>query len=221
MKENKGPVYVTIIILTFFLFSCRHEPLLSPDSPTVCFQDQVLPLIRSNCAIPGCHDAGSGEAPALTDFDNISQYVTPEKPNQSKLYKVTITTSVLVEFMPPSPQDPLKQNQIDLISIWILQGAINNSCECDTSKYNYSADIAPIIEYYCSGCHSGTNPQGGISLTTKEQVKVYGAIPAGMPGSLLGAITHDPNNFPMPKNDVPLSDCKITQITNWIQHGMQ
>jgi len=217
MKENKGLAWISLVIITLLISSCRHEPVLMEGTPPVCFQDQVLPLIRSNCAIPGCHDAGSDEGPTLTDYDNISQYVEPGKPNHSELYKVITTTSVLVEFMPPSPREPLTQNQIDLISIWILQGAENNSCllfPCDTLNVTFAADILPIIENYCKGCHSGSNPSGGIGLENYDQIAA-----AGLNGKLYGSVSFASGYVPMPYEGDMLPECYIAMIKIWVEAG--
>ncbi len=209
-----------LILLTVFA-SCKHEPVLLPGTATVCFQEQVLPIINSNCAVADCHSANS-EA-SLADYGNIMRYIKPGKPNQSKLFKLITTTSLLQEFMPPKSQSPLNQNQINLISIWILQGAENNTCPeppCDSTIVTFSGTIFPIIQNYCYGCHSGSNPGGGIFLTDYNYVKTAGSIPAGTIGSLLGAITHNPSNSAMPKNGNKLSDCKIAQFRKWIADGM-
>jgi hypothetical protein len=221
MKKSRILFFVLLSIAVFAFFSCRHEPVLLPDTATVCFQEQVLPLINSNCAIADCHDASS-EA-SLAGYNNIIGYVTPGKPNKSKIYELITTTSLLREFMPPSPQSPLTQNQINLISIWILQGAENNTCPeppCDSVYVTFNGTVFPIIQDNCYGCHSGSNPGGGIYLTDYNQVRIAGGIPEGSLGSLLGTITHNPLNAFMPKNLGQLSDCKIAQIRIWIQDGM-
>lgn len=221
MTKHKIIKIVVTFITAVIIISCKHEPLLLPDTPTVCFQDQVLPLINSNCAISGCHDASSEES--LSNYNDIMNFVSPGKPNQSKLYKLITTTSLLSEFMPPSPKTPLTQNQIDAISIWILQGAENNTCPeppCDTSNVTFTGIVFPIIQDNCYGCHSGSNPEGGILLTNFEQIKAQGEIPAGSTGSLIGSIKWVNGNYQMPKNSNPLSDCKIAQIDKWILNGM-
>jgi hypothetical protein len=220
---NKLKVLKIVVVLNalFIISSCRHEPVLLPDTQAVCFQDQILPVINSNCAVSGCHDASSEES--LNNYNNIMKFITPGKPNQSKIYKLITTTSVFSEFMPPSPSNPLTQDQIDAISIWILQGAENNTCPeppCDTSNVSFSGFVFPIIQDNCYGCHSGSNPEGGIFLTNYDQVKTQGTIPEGSTGSLLGSITWAYGNYQMPKNSNPLSDCKIAQIEIWIQEGM-
>jgi hypothetical protein len=211
---------LSVLILAFlvsFLASCRHESVLSEDAPTVCFEDQVLPIIRSNCAISGCHDAGSGEGPTLTNFENISQYVEPGKPTKSELFKVITATSLFVEFMPPSTREALPQNQIDLINIWILQGAQNNSClliPCDTVEVNYSAEISPIINTYCKGCHSGGNPSGNISLENYDQIHAV-----ALSGKLYGSVSFSNGYVAMPYQGNMLPDCYVAMIKKWVDNG--
>lgn len=105
------------------LNSCKHEPELPSGTPTVYFNTDVMLILNSKCSISGCH--GSGEAPGLNTYSEVSRFVTPLKPIQSKLYKV-ISSNSWLNRMPPKSSDALNKTQIDMISIWILQGAQDN-----------------------------------------------------------------------------------------------
>jgi len=121
--------------------------------------------------------------------------------------------------MPPPPAAPLTPAQINKIYKWISQGALNNYCEqldCDSLNVSFSVDVFPVIQNTCLGCHSGSNPNGGILLTNYQQIKSQAAISAGSTGSLIGAITWDAGNTNMPYNGARLSDCDIGIIRNWI-----
>jgi hypothetical protein len=113
-----------IIFLGILLNSCQHEPELPPGTPTVYFNADIMLILNANCNKSGCH--GSGEAPALKTHSAVYNYVTPLKPMQSKLYKVITAHSNLRNLMPPKPAQALPRHEIDLISIWILQGAPDN-----------------------------------------------------------------------------------------------
>ena len=91
--------------------------------------------------------------------------------------------------------------------------------ECDTTNVTYSADIWPVISDNCVSCHSGGAPSGNISLENYDQIKAQAVIPAGQPGSLYGAISHDPGNSAMPKSGAKLSECSIAKIKKWIDDG--
>jgi hypothetical protein len=218
MNYHSNILILFMLVLLLLFLSCSHEPLLSPDSPEVCFQDQVLPLINSNCALPGCHNAGSGgEESPLTTYDQIIKFVEAGKPNKSKLYNVVTSTSLLEEKMPPKPATRLNYRQVSLISLWILEGANNNTCPeppCDTVNVTFSASISPVIDTYCKGCHSGGNPSGGISLETYDQIAAL-----AQNGKLYGSVSHQQGYVAMPNNSPMLSGCIITMFRIWAENG--
>lgn len=117
---------IGLTFLSFYFSSCNHEPELPPGTPTVCFDNDVMLIINSNCNVSGCH--GGGEGPRLSTYEEISKYVTAGKPMQSELHQVITYHSNLMGLMPPKPKSPLTSSQIDIISIWILQGANHTTC---------------------------------------------------------------------------------------------
>ncbi|MFI5263508.1 MAG: hypothetical protein ACHQM6_03230 [Candidatus Kapaibacterium sp.] len=189
----------------------RHT--CSPDS--VYFVNDILPLITSNCSMSGCHD-GSGhsdDARALTSYSTIMSYVRASNPSSSKLY--TVLNSRGEEQMPRYPIPPLSQSQDSLILAWIKQGALNNQCDgaCDTTNVTFSGTVFPLIQNSCIGCHSGSSPNGSVSLTNYQQIQTQ-----ANNGKLLGSITYAYGLVGMPVS-VKLSDCDINAIRIWIQHG--
>lgn len=188
------------------------------DADTVYFQNEVLPLIISNCTTAGCHDKlGEEQEVLLVDYASIINYgeIKPGNPNESKLYK-KITENGGDDRMPPPPTDPLSTEQKNIIKTWIEQGALNNYCdeECDTTNVTFSGTIWPIIELNCFGCHGGPQPSGGISLADYNAVVVQ-----ANNGNLFSAVNHDPGFSPMPKNAPQLAECKINEIKIWIENG--
>jgi hypothetical protein len=185
----------------------------SPD--TVYFQQAILPILVSNCAVPGCHDATSHqEGYVFTNYQNVMKVVKPGRPGDSDLYEV-ITEDDPDDRMPRPPRAPLTQTQIALIEKWIRQGAKNNSCTsgCDTSNVRFAATIQPLLQTYCTGCHSGTNASGGLNFTTYAGVK-----PQIDNGKLWAAINHT-GPKPMPLGGNKLSDCNISKFGIWIRNG--
>jgi len=195
------------------------------DPDTVYFQNDILPLFKSGCGISSCHDPQTAESEViLTSYYYVIQTadVVPGEPWESDIIEVINETDP-DDRMPPLPANPLTQDQKDMIYTWILQGALNNFCDqedCDSVNVSFSETVFPIIQNNCYGCHSGTDPGGGIYLTNHSQVSAAGAISPGNTGSLLGAITWTSGNIPMPENGQQLSDCKIAQIRKWINDGM-
>ena len=225
-------VYLIIMSVSlFFVLSCKHpygdlsdNVTQIGDSSTPCdatkiyFQQQVLPILVSNCAMSGCHDdATHKEGVVLTSYQKVmaTTEVRPGNPGNSKLYKVIVDPDP-GDRMPEPPQNPLTQQQIQVIYAWIQQGAQNLVCEnmCDSSLFTYGGAIQPLIQSKCQGCHSGVNAQGGIDISTYQLLKAK-----VIDGKLWGSINQLPGYSPMPKNGTKLSDCEIQQFQKWIAAG--
>jgi hypothetical protein len=189
------------------------------DSTKIYFQQQVLPILLSNCAMSGCHDDASHEdGVILTTYEKVMNTgdVRPGRPNDSELYEVLIEDDP-DDRMPRPPRPRLPANQISIIRKWIEQGALNLSCvssTCDTTNFTYAAIIKPIITNKCQGCHIGTTASAGIDLSTYNGLKAKVT-----DGRLWGSINHFTGYSPMPKNAAKLSDCEITLISKWINAG--
>jgi hypothetical protein len=186
------------------------------DPDTVYFQNTILPLLISNCAMPDCHDAIShAEGVRLYDYSHIMQQVQPGSLNQSDLWNAVTETGG--DMMPPADTGgPLSPEQMQAIQTWILQGAKNNSCteDCDPTAGSFATNVMPIIELTCNGCHGGSNPSGNLSLETYDQVKA-----SALDGSLMNSL-HGINGVSlMPDNTTGLPDCYISQIQNWVNAG--
>ncbi|MGZ5286470.1 MAG: c-type cytochrome domain-containing protein [Flavisolibacter sp.] len=209
--------------------SCKHElpggdippgpppvPGVNCSPDTVYFQQQVLPILISNCSMSGCHDAASHQdGVVLTNYSNvmITGQVQPGNPGNSELWK-KINDSDPGDRMPPPPLNRLTQEQSDAIRKWILQGAKNNSCAssvCDTTNVSYSGMIKNIISLKCQGCHSTASASGGIDLSNYAGVKTR-----VNDGSLWGSINHTPGYTAMPQNGNKLSVCELNQIKKWM-----
>ena len=118
-------IVITLLVWVAAGFACRHETIMP--AATVSFQTDVLPILAGNCNQPQCHGGQNpGEAKPLTTYDEVmsDNRIVAGKPHSSPLYKRLIATGSGV--MPVSPQPPLTSNQIQIIYIWILQGANNN-----------------------------------------------------------------------------------------------
>ncbi len=230
---RKGIITFLVLITVLSLASsCKHDPLnpIGPnpndttgtggrvcDPDTVYFQQDVLPLIVSNCAMSGCHDAASAqEGVVLTDYASIIQTgdVKAGQPNNSELYEVLVETNP-DKIMPPPPAS-LTAAQIQLIKTWIKQGAKNNSCEsgCDTSSYSFSGTIQPLLQNFCLGCHSGSSAPAYVHLDSHA-----GVVAALSNNRLIGAVKHQTGYTAMPPSGNGMSDCQIRQLELWIAAG--
>jgi hypothetical protein len=226
------------MLLGIFGSSCVHDPLVSdmPDVPvdtggvdtslggnpchpdSVYFANDILPLLVSSCAIPGCHDPATAEdGVVLNSYNNIINTgdIEPGDPSDSDLYEVITETDPDKVMPPPGSGLSLTPDQIMDIFVWIQQGALDNSCsDCDTTDVTFSGTVWPIVNTSCTGCHSGSSPQGGVSLTNHAQVAA-----AAANGSLLGTLRAEPGYTLMPFGGPALSECAIAAIERWIEDG--
>lgn len=217
--------------------ACKHSPDVPPGpgpgtgnnnnnnstGPTPCnpdsvyFQNDVLPILISNCAVQGCHDAVTKEDGVWLDsYSSLmaSNIVDKGDAGNSDLYEVLIETDLSKRM--PYQKPPLDPKQIELIKKWINQGGLDNKCQttgCDTNQFTFADNISPIIQKNCIGCHSGTAPNGNILLSTHADVKVVAD-----DGRLVGATSHLPGYKPMPQGG-KLDNCDMIKIRKWVQAG--
>ncbi len=223
MKVRSFIICTGIILI---VWSCTHHLPVPPDNggstnppPTVTcspdsvyFQNTILPLISSNCAMADCHDPISHrEGLILNNYTGIMKIVRAGNPNSSKLYETIADNS-----MPPPPYPKLTTAQRQSVQKWIQQGATNNGCSsgCDSSIFTYTGAIVPLMDTYCKGCHNTTLASGNVDLSNYNAVKtVVGN------GKLMGSITHASGFVAMPQGGNKLSDCQISQVDKWIKAG--
>jgi len=211
-------------MFTITFISCKHDPIdqatikkntndtiITPPPSEICFQDQILPIIQSNCAKSGCHDAITAEENLiLTSYNSIRNIITANNPSNSKLFEVITANPGSEKFMPPAPNAPLTTEQKALIYAWIMQGGKNTTCptNCDTNIFTFSGAVLPTIQQKCMGCHSGTTPNGNLSLQNYTQI-----VNAVNLYTRITSIT-----TPMPPTGL-MDACKIRQIKKWIDAG--
>jgi hypothetical protein len=230
----KSTLWVGLLAM-LTLQACTHDPVIpvisdpkeddfqgTPCDPDVVYFDRdILPILRSNCAKSGCHDAESHQEDIILDnFQNVlaSGVVKPFDVSDSELYEV-ITETDPDKIMPEPPNQGLNADQIALIARWIEQGAKSLSCDaaegpCITDNISYAEFVAPLLSTNCTGCHSGGTPSGNIVLNSHSAVQTV-----ALNGRLLGAITWTSGYQQMPKGSGKLSDCNIEKIKVWINNG--
>lgn len=179
----------------------------------VCFNTQILPLIVSNCATSGCHDAKSrADGYELTSYKTItSKGINTAKPTTSKLYQVMTGTGE--DRMPPS--GPLSKTQIDLFLKWIQQGAKETICNVsvDTANVTFSKSVKPMLDTYCVGCHKVGAASGSVVLDNYTSVKVYVDNQR-----MFGSMTSQQGYSAMPPIG-KLTDCQLLVVQKWILKG--
>jgi hypothetical protein len=233
MKISFGTSTPLLMTLTAFLvYSCTEYQIpdrgiegpgletvdqgssCNPD--TAYFWNDVLPLVVSSCATTGCHDQTTHrEGVMLVDYASIIRTggIKPGDPDDSEFFEVL--TEKGEDRMPPRPYEPLSSSQIQLIREWILQGAQENRCNtaCDTTGVTFSGMVWPMLQTWCTGCHSPGNPAGGVVIADYADV-----VSLAWDGRLMGSIRYDEGYAKMPMNQ-QLSDCNILLLEKWIEDG--
>ncbi|MGZ5245417.1 MAG: c-type cytochrome domain-containing protein [Bacteroidia bacterium] len=231
--------FLSFVFGTLFMFTfCKHEPAIRPGTTSdnnnnagnaenpcnpdsVYFENDIMPILRSNCSMKDCHGNGSAkEGVDLTTYNSIMNTadVRPGNPNGSDLYEVLLEEDA-EKRMPQPPVAPLSAEQIAMIRKWIQQGAKNNICNsCDTNQVSYANTLAPIFAKNCNGCHNDNLANGNVKLHNYDQVKIV-----AQNGKLVGSITHATGYTPMPQSyppgSVKLPDCTINKIKIWVAAG--
>jgi hypothetical protein len=241
-----GFLLICVICVAAFLLylpSCKHNPVigdLEPDpqdttlNPVdttlqgvpcnpdiVYFTKDVLPILTSNCAFSGCHDAiSAADGVRLNNFENVisTGKIKAGKPDDSELYEI-ITESKEKDRMPPAPAPRLSADQISVIRKWIVQGAKNEFCDdsagsCITTGISYTLFVKPLITTHCIGCHNLSNSSGGIRLDSYQSVKSIASS-----GRLFGAVSQISGYVAMPQGGQKLSSCNILKLKSWIDAG--
>lgn len=107
------------------LFSCKHD-YPAPEGPTISFKEHVQPIITGNCTAAGCHPATGGEFPLVSYNDVISNGEIKEGDSKDNELLEVLKSTDDDKRMPRPPSEPLTADQINIIELWIAQGAKNN-----------------------------------------------------------------------------------------------
>jgi hypothetical protein len=232
MKKLSAGFILLGFIFTL-LISCKHElpavPVINPPpgggggngggaTDSICFEKDILPIFKDNCATSGCHNNLSHQKDYVLDsYENLMKNQNGirigEEPKKSDIYKYMLVG----EHKPIQGYIQVSKETIILVKNWILDSAKNIPCGsiCETSNVTYTNTIAPILKTNCYACHEGTAAAvSGIKLDTYEGVKAQ-----GVANQLYPAISHSGTVPPMPQGRDKLSDCNIAKIKKWIDEG--
>jgi len=97
------------------VYSCSYDREVLPGSTVSCdtisYSQHVDLIVKSSCAIPGCHVAGTG-LPNYNDFPTFQAKAADAKKRTQE------------RDMPR--QGSLTQQEIDIIACWVDNGALDN-----------------------------------------------------------------------------------------------
>ena len=119
---------ISSILLAFMSVSCTHETPNLDQFDQVCFQEKILPIFQTGCAISGCHNGSNNEAGYdFSSYEGIMQAISPGSPDKSKAYKGDHQEMENARSH-ASQQAPIPESERTLIRLWIAQGALNTTC---------------------------------------------------------------------------------------------
>ncbi|MEZ5008158.1 MAG: c-type cytochrome domain-containing protein [Chitinophagales bacterium] len=213
--------------------SCQHEifvgneeiETIEPCNPQfIHYMNDIQPILSASCAVPGCHDAATPTAQInLASYEGVmstkvrGELIVKPGDGAGSILNRSLRAQDIIVVMPPPFNLAITDAQKNLIRDWIDQGAVNAepcvNIDCDTMRFDWSTTIRPIIRTYCNGCHYGDYAYGDVLLSFHSQVQEL-----ALNGDLFNSITGQEGVRLMPL-DVPLPDCKITQIKKWIENG--
>ncbi len=243
MKAKKILIVAAIVSVSLALVidSCVHEipaPLENiPSDPggngndpdtiaplkcsadTMYFEQQVLPLVTALCGKSGCHGTINPHEFRLI-YSSVQESHSSISNHFSSNTALVHALNEMAEQEVNGYQAPTSE-QLAVLQKWISQGKQNNSCSgCDTTLYAFAANVAPLIKYYCSGCHPAPGSSSVPNLST------YAAITTELqnnPGRLIGSIEwtapYNTSTTKMPQGGNQLSECERTVIRKWIEAG--
>jgi len=195
------------------------------NNDSVCFKQDVQPLLISNCATTNCHDNISQvDEFVFTTYESTTSNddaVRPFLPGESKIYLVLNETGD--DRMPPPPLPALSESEKEIIRKWIADGALNSDCPsmiCDTLELiSFAGQIWPVVSKSCVGCHNSTNSKGGITLDNYSEIITVASEKRNGISLLTGVIRKEAGFSAMPPSG-ELDDCSIRLIELWIEQGM-
>ncbi len=144
MKRFRSVIYMGLTVLLGAACAGDGTGLGGEDDMGVKLSTDVQPILTANCALSGCHvGANPPEGMNLSQgmmFSNTVNVrsrqsamdrVEPSQPDFSylvhKLQGTQLDPGVGGQFnRMPRNADPLPQSQIDIIRLWITEGAKNN-----------------------------------------------------------------------------------------------
>lgn len=109
------------LLSVLFLFGCYYdneEELYGGTScnvVSVSFSEDIMPLIKTECATTGCHVQGGAGNGVFDNYSNV----------KAKVDNGSLKDRVIVQRNMP-PNEPLSNCQIEYIEEWINQGAVDN-----------------------------------------------------------------------------------------------
>ena len=203
----------------------------------VDFTADVYPIFKESCL--SCHGPEKQKGKYRMDTQEGAFKVTEDhgpdiqssKSEQSAI--IHMVCGLIDEMLMPPPSDKpgqsekLTATQVGILRAWIDQGAEwpEGPIRDVVKPVTFAADIGPLFQASCGGCHAGTGAKGGFSIETAAAVlkggSNYGSVvTASNPAksSLLTIVEGKDEDLPQPeKHKLPPKQVKL--VRTWIEQG--
>ncbi len=233
------------------LLARKLNPGAGKGNNGISFSKQVAPILTANCL--GCHDDTARGRLRLDTFAGWRQggmtgpLLVPGNAQRSLLMAKLVLPG---QQRMPRGRAPLGQNDLKTIAEWINQGAkydqqdpsilltnlgkekpmkkpeIKVAKPEGTETVSFKKDIAPIFVTFCFRCHSGNNPDGGLSVETFEKILIGGdsgevLIPGNLKESRLFRLTGGLELPRMPQGQARITRKNYEDLMAWIKEGIK
>jgi len=199
------------------------------------FAGDIRPIMQANCV--ACHSASLKSGGIALDTYTQSDYVGTNAARWSR-----VLARVTDNSMPPT-NPKLTASQKSMINTWINQGLLENPQLASTpvpppaptppvvivppstpvpppappaTSRTYIADIQPMMQSSCVGCHNAGLKSAGLALDVYNQTDYPGGALAARWGKVLIRIAAGT----MPPNPPLLAASQIQIVQDWINQGM-
>lgn len=114
-----------IAISALFLTSCEYEKLEKKEIPAVVsFKNDVIPIFRDECL--ACHAAGQNAPDLSSDNAYIALTAGGYITDTTAVENNSLYESITSKSRPMPPTGLMSKEDIEIIKIWIIQGAKDN-----------------------------------------------------------------------------------------------
>ena len=202
--------------------ACGEETNPASDAGPV-FEQDIQPLLVEHCG--KCH----GESQAKAELNLIAAdgllaggesgpALVPGDPEESLLLEY-----VRDRTMPPEGEQPLSEQQIELLEAWIEAGAPGTK-EAVTKQGVTQHDVLPILHRRCTVCHGAHFREDGVDLRTRAAMLSSRAMIVGDPDASR-LVQRVRENLCPPKEDIgeagiePMTPAELSVVSAWIAGG--
>ncbi|MBL8849463.1 MAG: DUF1553 domain-containing protein [Planctomycetaceae bacterium] len=197
----------------------------SVDAPS--FTAEIQPVLAAKCG--RCHSAEvqKGELDlrspqGILKGSESGAVIVAGKPDESRLYEVLHSGE-----MPPDGDNPLTDEEIDLVRRWIEAGAPLPATAAVRTVTEQ--DAVPILLLRCTACHGLRKQEGGLDLRNRTALLRGGKSgPAVIPGKpdeiprvqRIGAEEMPPRRHLVAASVKPMEANELQVLVDWIAAGL-